>query len=116
MVIKNDFHQLLSHIHCVVLGRMMNQLTIKQAVAISGIGLHSGKRVNLRILPAKANFGIRFIRSDINDATEIRANVKNVKSTNLATTIGSNGVKISTIEHLIERTLGPWELTMLFVK
>jgi UDP-3-O-[3-hydroxymyristoyl] N-acetylglucosamine deacetylase len=81
---------------------MKNQLTIKKAVSISGIGLHSGKRVQLRLLPATANSGIRFVRTDLQDSKlEIPANVRHVQSTTLATTIGTNGVKVSTVEHLM---------------
>jgi len=80
---------------------MKNQKTIKQEVSISGIGLHSGKRSRLRLLPAKANTGIRFIRTDLASPIEIQADVRNVSSTTLATTLGTEGAKISTVEHLM---------------
>ena len=80
---------------------MKNQKTLAQAVSLSGIGLHSGKRVTLTLKPARANTGIRFQRSDLPGSLEIPANVRNVHSTTLATTISNGDVKISTVEHLM---------------
>lgn len=80
---------------------MRNQITIRQSVSLSGIGLHSGKRVSLKLLPARANSGIRFVRSDLPGSPEIPANVRHVLSTTLATTIGLGSAKISTVEHLM---------------
>jgi UDP-3-O-[3-hydroxymyristoyl] N-acetylglucosamine deacetylase len=80
---------------------MRNQKTLAQAVSLSGIGLHSGKRVTLTLKPARANTGIRFQRSDLPGSLEIPANVRNVHSTTLATTISNGDVKISTVEHLM---------------
>lgn len=80
---------------------MRNQKTLKQSASISGIGLHSGKRVNLTIHPAKANTGIRFLRSDLPESIEIQANVRNVHSTTLATTLSAGEIKVSTVEHLM---------------
>lgn len=80
---------------------MKNQKTIRQAVSISGTGLHSGKRVTLTLLPARANTGIRFVRSDLPESIEIQANVRNVHSTTLCTTLAAGDVKVSTVEHLM---------------
>jgi len=80
---------------------MRNQKTLAQAVSLSGIGLHSGKRVTLTLKPAKSNTGIRFQRSDLPGSLEIPANVRNVHSTTLATTISNGDTKISTVEHLM---------------
>lgn len=80
---------------------MRNQKTIRQQVSISGIGLHSGKRVTLTLHPARANTGIRFLRTDLPGSVEIEANVRNVTSTTLATTIAAGDAKISTVEHLM---------------
>lgn len=89
-------HQLLS------LGvNMKFQKTIKNTVSISGIGLHSGKRVSLTLSPSRANTGIRFQRLDENSVVSIEGLVKNVHSTNLATTLAKDGVSISTVEHLM---------------
>jgi len=81
---------------------MRNQKTIKEKVSISGTGLHSGKRVTLTLHPARANSGIRFQRTDLGSKPiEIQANVRNVHSTTLATTLCNGDVKISTVEHLM---------------
>jgi UDP-3-O-[3-hydroxymyristoyl] N-acetylglucosamine deacetylase len=80
---------------------MKNQKTLRQSVSLSGIGLHSGKRVTLTLHPARANSGIRFARTDLPEAVEIEANVRNVSATTLCTTISRNGVKVSTVEHLM---------------
>lgn len=81
---------------------MRNQKTIKEKVSISGTGLHSGKRVTLTLHPARANSGIRFQRTDLGaKPVEIQANVRNVHSTTLATTLSNGEVKISTVEHLM---------------
>jgi UDP-3-O-[3-hydroxymyristoyl] N-acetylglucosamine deacetylase len=80
---------------------MRNQKTIKQPVSLSGIGLHSGKRVTLTLHPARANTGIRFQRTDLPGSVEIQANVRNVSSTTLATTISAGDAKVSTVEHLM---------------
>jgi UDP-3-O-[3-hydroxymyristoyl] N-acetylglucosamine deacetylase len=80
---------------------MKNQKTIRQAVSISGTGLHSGKRVTLTLHPARANTGIRFARSDLPESIEIQANVRNVHSTTLCTTLSAGGVKVATVEHLM---------------
>ena len=80
---------------------MKNQKTLRQSVSISGIGLHSGKRVTLTLHPARANSGIRFQRTDLPDSREIEANVRNVHSTTLATTLSAGNSKISTVEHLM---------------
>ena len=80
---------------------MKYQKTIKETVSVSGVGLHSGKRVTLTLHPSKANTGIRFLRTDLPGSTEIQANVRNVFSTTLATTIASGNAKVSTVEHLM---------------
>ena len=80
---------------------MPKQQTLKNFVECSGIGLHSGKNVNLKIKPAEENSGIIFVRTDLNDRPKIHANVENVTATLRATTLEENGVKVFTIEHLM---------------
>jgi len=79
----------------------LQQQTIKESVSFSGIGLHSGNRVNMKLLPAPANYGIRFRRVDLDGKPEIEAKVENVVDTQRSTTIGKGNVKIHTIEHLM---------------
>jgi UDP-3-O-[3-hydroxymyristoyl] N-acetylglucosamine deacetylase len=79
--------------------------TIRQSVSASGIGLHSGVRVNLRILPAGAGCGIVFRRTDL-DNFEIEANSRNVAKVSYATSLMKKGVLISTTEHLLSACVG----------
>ena len=80
---------------------LFNQRTITGPVRFSGVGLHSGKDVNLTIKPAPANHGIRFVRTDVLEHPGISAHFSRVIDTSLATVIGNDGVIVSTIEHLM---------------
>ena len=81
---------------------MLSQKTLKKSLEIKGIGLHSGKEVTLKILPAEPNTGIQFKRTDLQSDNIVIPSVFNVSSANLCTTISNNaGVKIKTIEHLM---------------
>ena len=80
----------------------LSQKTIKSAISLSGIGLHSGKKVKLNIIPAQPNFGIVFKRIDVSNNNQIYPNFINVTNTSLNTTVeNQSGVKVSTIEHLM---------------
>ena len=81
---------------------MLSQKTLNKPIEIKGIGLHSGKEVTLRILPAEPNTGIQFKRTDLQSDDLVIPSVFNVSSANFCTTISNEaGVKISTIEHLM---------------
>ena len=80
---------------------MILQRTIKKATTISGIGLHSGTRVNLRMRPAIANTGIIFHRTDGEQIVSIKACTESIVDTRMATVIGHQGVTVSTIEHFM---------------
>ena len=81
---------------------MLGQKTLNKSLEIKGIGLHNGKEVTLRILPAEPNTGIQFKRTDLQSDNVVIPSVFNVSSANLCTTISNDaGVKISTIEHLM---------------
>ena len=83
------------------------QQTIKSDILFKGIGLHSGKIVNVIIQPSKTNNGIKFIRTDLIKDNIINALWSNVSSTNLCTTISNEkGISISTIEHLMSSLSG----------
>ena len=82
------------------------QRTIKKPVSCSGIGLHSGKPVNLTITPAPINHGIKFRRIDLPDSPSISALFNRVVDTSLATVIGHDGFIVSTIEHLMASFAG----------
>ncbi len=78
------------------------QSTISSRVTFKGIGLHSGKKSNISILPAKENEGITFKRVDLKKNNFVKANFKNVTSARLCTTLENNhGVRVSTVEHLL---------------
>ncbi len=85
---------------------VQHQQTIGHPVSFSGIGLHSGNRVNMTFLPASANSGIRFRRVDLADKPEIEARVENVIENNRSTTIAKGNVKIHTIEHVLAAFAG----------
>lgn len=82
------------------------QRTINKEISISGIGLHTGNTSTLTFKPAPANYGIRFKRADLNDSPEILADIDHVIDISRGTTIGVNGVKIHTIEHVLAAIVG----------
>ncbi len=82
------------------------QKTIAQSVAISGTGVHSGKKTHLTIHPAPENHGIKFRRVDLPGTQDIQALFKRVVDTSLATVLGINGAIVSTIEHLMASFAG----------
>lgn len=81
----------------------LNQHTLTKKVGCVGVGLHSGEKVRMSILPAEEGTGIRFIRKDISGFNpEVVADYLNVTNTNLGTTISNeDGTIVSTIEHLM---------------
>jgi UDP-3-O-[3-hydroxymyristoyl] N-acetylglucosamine deacetylase len=80
---------------------LLFQRTLANPVAISGIGLHSGRCITMNLRPAEAGTGILFHRSEGERTVTIEAHVSNVVDTRLATVIGKNGLSISTVEHLL---------------
>jgi len=86
---------------------ILNQKTISKPIDISGIGLHSGKEVKMKILPSEPNSGIVFKRVDLKSNNIVIPNIFNVSDATLCTTISnSSGTKISTIEHLMGAMYG----------
>tara|TARA_X000000950_G_scaffold269627_1_gene348489 strand:+ start:2022 stop:2948 length:927 start_codon:yes stop_codon:yes gene_type:complete len=78
------------------------QKTLSQSVSFKGVGLHSGKKVKINVIPAKDNEGIVFKRIDLAKNNLIKANFANVSSAKLCTTLKNNyDVKVSTVEHLL---------------
>lgn len=82
------------------------QRTISRPVSCSGVGVHSGRNVILKIRPAPVNHGIKFIRTDLQDSPGISARFNRVVDTSLATVIGIDGFIVSTIEHLMASFAG----------
>ncbi len=86
---------------------ILTQKTIKEKFSINGIGVHTGLKVNLNVLPAPANTGIIFKRIDLKDKNIIIPNYRNVVDATLCTTISNEyNVKVSTIEHLMGALYG----------
>ena len=86
---------------------LLNQKTIKKTTRFSGIGLHSGKLVNVSVNPSDPNSGIVFKRVDLKNDNLIYPSFANVNNTSLNTTICNEfGVKVSTIEHLMGALFG----------
>ena len=85
----------------------LNQKTIKETINFSGVGLHSGQLVNVRIKPSDPDTGIVFKRVDLKADNLIYPNFSNVSNTSLNTTISNEfGAKVSTIEHLMGALFG----------
>tara|TARA_B100000530_G_C15833789_1_gene438503 strand:- start:12 stop:932 length:921 start_codon:yes stop_codon:yes gene_type:complete len=85
----------------------LKQKTISKNIKITGVGLHSGKKVNLELKPADVNTGIIFKRIDIKNNNIIYPSVSNVSKAMLCTTISNeHGVSVSTIEHLMGALFG----------
>ena len=86
---------------------ILNQKTVKKPVHVSGVGLHTGSIVEMKILPSDPNTGIIFKRVDLKNNNIVIPSVYNVTNTNLCTTVSNEfGVKVSTIEHLMGAMYG----------
>jgi UDP-3-O-[3-hydroxymyristoyl] N-acetylglucosamine deacetylase len=86
---------------------LLNQKTIKDSITFQGVGLHSGKLVNLSLKSSEPDTGIVFKRIDLKNNNLVYPNFANVSNTSLNTTISNqDGVKVSTIEHLMGALFG----------
>ena len=85
---------------------MIKQRTLKNVIRATGVGLHSGKKVYLTLRPAPINYGIVFRRIDKEPVVEIPAKPENVGQTQLSTCLVKDGVRISTVEHLLSALAG----------
>ena len=83
---------------------MIVQRTLDHSIRCSGIGLHSGRKIDLVLHPAAEDSGITFVRSDL--GVEIPARAENVTDTRLCTTIGVGNAHVSTVEHLLSALAG----------
>ena len=82
------------------------QKTIKEEIHFRSVGLHSGRKVGMTIKPAEADSGIVFVRKDVASDNRIAADIHNVTDTTLATTLGVNGTRVHTVEHLLSAFRG----------
>ncbi|MCH8263197.1 MAG: UDP-3-O-acyl-N-acetylglucosamine deacetylase [Proteobacteria bacterium] len=85
---------------------MIKQRTLKNVIRATGVGLHTGKKIFLTLRPGAVNAGIIFRRVDLDDPVEIEARPENVGDTMLSTSLVKDGVKISTVEHLLSALAG----------
>lgn len=83
-----------------------NQKTIKENISLTGKGLHSGVDVKITFKPAPANYGFKFVRTDLEGNPTVRALAENVVDTSRGTTLEENGVKVATIEHVLAAFVG----------
>jgi UDP-3-O-[3-hydroxymyristoyl] N-acetylglucosamine deacetylase len=85
---------------------MYIQKTIGKEIHCKSVGLHSGRKIDMTIKPAEVDEGIVFYRSDLPGSGGIKADPRNVSDTTLATTLGSNGTRVATVEHLLSALFG----------
>lgn len=85
---------------------MFRQRTIKQLVKTTGVGLHSGRRVELTLRPAAPNTGIVFHRIDLDQVVDFPVSADMVKDTRMASVMQKDGARVSTVEHLMSALAG----------
>jgi UDP-3-O-[3-hydroxymyristoyl] N-acetylglucosamine deacetylase len=85
---------------------MIKQRTLKNTIRATGVGLHTGDKVYLTLHPAEPNSGICFRRVDLETPVTIAARPENVGETKLSTTLVRDGIKVSTVEHLLSALAG----------
>lgn len=77
------------------------QQTLLRTAGFSGISLHTGEKVSLKLQPAPVDHGIKFKRKDLQDEPTIDATINNLKTVERATTIGEGPVRVHTVEHVL---------------
>ncbi len=80
---------------------MLYQRTLSKTVKVTGIGIHSGKKVTMTMHPAPADAGVQFKRTDLKDAEILRATATTVGATENNTTLGGGLNAVHTVEHLL---------------
>ncbi|HJO09230.1 MAG TPA: UDP-3-O-acyl-N-acetylglucosamine deacetylase, partial [Verrucomicrobiota bacterium] len=84
----------------------MQQQTLAKPTSFSGIGLHSGNKVSMTLLPGPPNSGILFRRVDLDSRVEIPAQVGNITETDRSTTLSKGNAKVQTVEHVLAALYG----------
>ncbi len=82
------------------------QRTVKKPVKLAGVGLHTGEKVTLEILPAPENHGYKFQRIDLEEKPTIKADCDLVVATDRGTTLEQNGARVYTTEHVLAALYG----------
>jgi len=85
---------------------MIRQRTLKNVIRATGVGLHTGEKVYLTLRPAAVDTGIVFRRVDLDQPVDIPAKAEFVGDTTLSTTLVKDGVRVSTVEHLLSALAG----------
>ncbi|RYZ93653.1 MAG: UDP-3-O-[3-hydroxymyristoyl] N-acetylglucosamine deacetylase, partial [Moraxellaceae bacterium] len=85
---------------------MIKQRTLKNAIRTTGVGLHTGQKIYLTLLPGEIDSGIIFRRVDVNPPVDIKATAHNVGETTLSTCLVSGDVRVSTVEHILSAMAG----------
>ena len=85
---------------------MVRQRTLKNSIQANGVGLHTGEKVYLTLRPSAPDTGVVFRRIDLDPVVEIPAKAENVGDTMLSTTLIKEGVRVSTVEHLLSALAG----------
>jgi UDP-3-O-[3-hydroxymyristoyl] N-acetylglucosamine deacetylase len=85
---------------------MLNQRTLKAAIRTTGVGLHTGARVEINLRPAAPDTGVVFHRIDLATPVSIPSRAENVRDTRLSSTLRLDGASVSTVEHLMSALAG----------
>ncbi len=85
---------------------MINQRTLKNVIRATGVGIHTGEKVFMTLRPAPVNTGIIFRRTDLDPVAEVPAFATHVGDTSMNTTLDQDGVRVSTVEHLMSAFAG----------
>lgn len=80
---------------------MLKQRTLTKSIKVTGVGLHSGKKVTLTMRPAEVNTGVMYLRTDLNPSVSFKASAEAIRDTVLCTClVNDQGVRVSTVEHI----------------
>jgi UDP-3-O-[3-hydroxymyristoyl] N-acetylglucosamine deacetylase len=85
---------------------MVNQRTLKNVIRATGVGIHTGEKVFMTLRPAAVNTGIIFRRTDLDPIMEVPAFATHVGDTSMNTSLEKEGVRVSTVEHLMSAFAG----------
>ncbi|NQV38353.1 MAG: bifunctional UDP-3-O-[3-hydroxymyristoyl] N-acetylglucosamine deacetylase/3-hydroxyacyl-ACP dehydratase [Candidatus Marinimicrobia bacterium] len=83
-----------------------NQRTIQTSVSCTGKGLHTGVESTITFKPAPENYGIRFVRTDVEGCPDIKADIQHVVDISRGTTIEKDGIRVHTVEHVLAAITG----------
>ncbi len=85
---------------------MIRQRTLRNVIRATGVGIHTGQKVYMTLRPAAVDTGIVFRRTDLDEPVDIEARAENVGDTSLSTALVRDGVRVSTVEHLLSAMAG----------